>query len=70
MVLSVPVEQISTQARQADPVRVLLTLIAVIPFIVGWSAGKAWLALAWLCTAVRVGWQQARQERPGEGEGG
>lgn len=71
MVLSIPVERIQAEARQLDPVKVLLTLIAVIPFALGWSLGKAWLAVAWLWTAGRVGWQEARLgPGPAEGEGG
>lgn len=70
MALTVPVGRIQTEARQLDPVKVLLTLIAVIPFALGWVAGKTWMAFAWLLVAVRVGWQQARDPGAEEGESG
>ncbi len=70
MALTVPVEEISASARQADPMRVVLTLLALIPFIAGWVAGKVWLALAWTYAAVVAGWRQARGTTPDKGEGG
>lgn len=70
MALTIPVERIDTEARKLDPVKVLLTVIATIPFVLGWLVGKAWLVLAWLLTAARVGWQEARTPRAAEGDDG
>lgn len=70
MAMTIPVERIDTEARQLDPVKVLLTVIAAIPFVLGWIVGKTWLALAWLLTAARVGWQVARGPGAAEGDGG
>jgi len=63
----VPVEEITTEARQVRPGRTLLTLIAAVLYGVGWLAGTVlgalWLALAWSGTAVRVGWRDAHRPR-------
>lgn len=55
------VDRIRERAAAIDPVRVLLTLLAVLPFVLGWSARKVfvllWLILAHVGAAVVVGWQ-------------
>lgn len=57
-------EDIQAEARTLDPVRVLLTLIAVPFFLAGWIVSKVavvvWVALTWIWTAVLVGWRTAR----------
>jgi hypothetical protein len=68
----VPVDRISSQAREVRFGRTVLTLIAAVLYGIGWVAAMAftvlWLALSWSATAVRVGWQEARTPRPaGEG---
>lgn len=61
----VPVDRITTQARDIQFRRVLLTLLAGLFFAVGWSVAKLfgvlWLAVAWSVTAVKVGWQEGRK---------
>lgn len=57
----VPVDDITERARQVDFSRVLLTLLALIPFLVGWLAGSLFMAVAWTGAAVKAGWMQARQ---------
>lgn len=60
----VPVDRITTEAREVRFLRTLLTLVAGVLWGVGWVAGKVlggiWLALAWSATAVKVGWIEAR----------
>ena len=56
----VPVDRINAQARDVHLGRVLLTVFAALFFAVGWTAAKAWLAVAWCGVAVKVGWQEAR----------
>jgi len=63
MVMHTALERIDAEARQLDPARVLLTILAAIPFVIGWLLGKAWLVLAWLWTAAVVGWREARAPR-------
>lgn len=59
-------EDIQAEARTLDPVRVLLTLIAVPFVVVGWIVAKAalvlWTAFSWAWTACVVGWRAARGE--------
>lgn len=62
------VDRITTEAREVEIGRTLLTLIAGLLFAVGWIAAKTvgviWLALAWSATAVRLGWSEARMKTP------
>lgn len=64
---TVPIERINTQARQIQFRRVLLTLIAGLFYVLGWTVARAfgvlWLALAWSATAIKVGWQEGRRAR-------
>lgn len=63
-----PVEDITKKAQEVDVARSLLALIALIPFLIGWVAGKTVLSLAWLGLAVKAGWADAR--RPAVRDGG
>lgn len=60
----VPVDQITEQAREVKFRRTMLTLLAGLFWLIGWTAGKVlggiWLGLVWSATAVRVGWADAR----------
>lgn len=56
----VPVDRITAEARQVRLGRLLLTAIAGLFWLVGWTVGKAALAVVWCAVAVRVGWQEAR----------
>lgn len=64
--MAIALERVHRDAKQLDPVRVALTLIAVPFFVLGWVAAKswavAWTGLAWAVTAVTVGWKMARGE--------
>ncbi|MFI6883379.1 hypothetical protein [Streptosporangium canum] len=64
--LTIPVERIDAEARQLDPRRALLTIVLAVPFLLGWVARKTWMVLAWLWTAVLIGWQEAGRPRQGE----
>lgn len=64
-----PVEQITADAKTVDAGRVLLSLLAAIPFVLGWTAGKIVLVVAWVCLAIKAGWLDARRPRA-SGEGG
>lgn len=58
-VLSIPVEQIDKEARKLDPAKVALTVLVFLPFLIGWTARKAWLVVAWMGAAVLLGWREA-----------
>lgn len=63
----VPIEQISAEARQIRFRRILLVVLAGLFYGLGWAAAKTlgavWLGLAWVATAVKVGWVEARAGR-------
>lgn len=44
--------------------RILLTALAAVLYVLGWTAGKAWAALAWLATAVLVGFRDGAAPKP------
>jgi hypothetical protein len=54
------VERVSTESRQLEIRRILLTALAAPLWLLGFLSGKAWLAILWLCVAVKVGWMDAR----------
>jgi hypothetical protein len=53
--------QISQHARKVDPGRALLTLVFLLPFLLGWIAGATVYASTWLWAAMLVGWRTGRQ---------
>lgn len=66
-------DQVREESRQLDPVKVVLTLLMVVPFACGWTAGKlargVWLVLAWAWTAAVVGWRTALARSLEESDG-
>lgn len=69
---SVPLERISTEARELKPARTVLMLLGGLLFGLGWVVARicraAWSGLAWSVAAVRVGWQDGLTGRPREGD--
>lgn len=70
MVLTVPVERISSEARQVDVgkgllalVRLLATILVGIPYVAAWSLSKLWLGVTMLWAAAVTGWRDARRPR-------
>jgi len=57
-------DQVRDEARRLDPAKVALTLLFVVPFVLGWLAGVVWRVLwtvfAWTWTAMVVGFRTAR----------
>jgi hypothetical protein len=57
-------QRITAEARETHFWRTVLTAIAALLFGVGWITYKAmaglWFVAAWIATAVKVGWQEAR----------
>lgn len=57
-------DQVRAEARELDPAKVLLTLLFVVPFTLGWLAGGVvrvlWTVFAWTWTALVVGFRTAR----------
>ena len=63
----IPVEQITPEAKKVDVGRAVLALLALIPFLIGWIAGRTVLAVAWVGLAVKAGWLEARRPRQVDG---
>lgn len=61
----VPVDRITTEAREVRPGRTLLLALAGVLYGIGWLTAKAfgvlWFAAVWMGTAVKVGWVDARK---------
>ena len=58
----IPVDRISTEARQVHLGRALLTLLVGVFWLLGWLAGKATLAIGFACAAAKVGYLEARSK--------
>jgi hypothetical protein len=58
------IDRITAEAVNVRVGRSLLTLIAALLYLVGWTAAKVsyglWIALVWSFTAIRIGWQDAQ----------
>ena len=59
------VHKVRAEARDLHPSDVLLTVLMVLPFLIGWLIGQVsrgvWTIVAWIWTAGVVGWRTARQ---------
>lgn len=66
-------DQVSAESKTLDPAKVALTLLMVVPFVLGWTVGQVfravWAVLAWVWTAAVVGFRTARPSAH-EGEPG
>ena len=60
---------LSVEARRFDLARALLTLLALLPYALGWTAAKtvrgSLLALSWTRAAVVAGWRAAHDQGGG-----
>lgn len=62
---SVLADEVREESRSLEPGKVLLTLLFVVPFLVGWLVGACWSVLAWTWAAVVVGFRVASSDRKG-----
>lgn len=57
-------DRVHAEARELRPMRVLLTIVAAIPFVIGALVGAIvrvlWFAFAWAWAAGVVGFRSAR----------
>jgi hypothetical protein len=64
-----PVDEITRQASDIRPGRVLLTVLAAVFFAIGWTVARVFLGVVWCAVAVKVGFQAGRAHggpaRPG-----
>lgn len=65
----VPLDRISSEAREVHFGRTLLLALAGLLYGVGWLAAKSftllWRAVAWMGVAIKVGWTEARKPTVG-----
>lgn len=65
---SIPLDRITTEAKDVEFGRTALTLLAGFFWLIGWSVAKVfavlWFAAAWVATAIRIGWNDARPAPP------
>lgn len=54
---TIPVEEITAQAREVKFSRILLTLVLGFFWVTGWAAGQFWLGAVMCAFAVRRGWR-------------
>lgn len=60
-------ERIQVTARDIDPVKVAVTVVTAIPFLLGWIVAKVfavvWLVLSWVIAAGMEGWRAGRSPK-------
>ena len=61
----VDLERVEAEARRIDIGRGLLTLVAALFYVLGWTAGRIVIGIAtvltWSIAAAKVGWQDAHR---------
>jgi hypothetical protein len=66
-------DDVRAQAAKADPVKTVLTLLALVPFLLGYVAAlvvrTTWTVLTWTWAAVVVGWRTAYGSAPADPDG-
>lgn len=70
----VPVDRITLEAREVHLGRALLTLLAGMFYVLGWTVAKlvnvVGFAVAWSWTAIKVGWVEGRASAASARKGG
>lgn len=56
----IPVEEITARAREVKFSRVVLTLIMGFFYVIGWTAGHAWVGVVICALSVRRGWLEGQ----------
>lgn len=54
--------QIRAEAAKLDPLKVLITLVLIVPYILGWTARIVWILIALLWTGGVYGWRKAQAQ--------
>lgn len=62
-------DRVHAEARELRPLRVVLSIIAAIPFAIAWVLGVAcrvlWIAFSWAWAAAVVGFKTGRAKPDG-----
>lgn len=59
------IDRARAERRQVDIRKAVLTLLALLPFVLGWTAGAVWSGLVWAYYAGLTGWTVGRQQTGG-----
>jgi hypothetical protein len=66
-------DDVRAQAAKANPVKLVFTLLALLPFVVGYVAAMivraVWAVLVWTWAAAVVGWRTAYGSAPDDSGG-
>lgn len=54
--------KIRAEAAQLDPLKVLITLLLIVPFMLGWAARIVWVVIALMWTGGVHGWRTAQAQ--------
>lgn len=54
-------DRVRREAAQLDPVKALLTVLLVVPFVLGYAVRLVWVVVALLWTGGVVGWRTAAE---------
>lgn len=64
-------DEVRAEASRIDPAKVVLTILFIVPFVLGWLAAQTvratWTILSWLWAAVVVGWRTGYGRADGSG---
>jgi uncharacterized membrane protein len=64
-------DQVRAEARRIDPAKIVLTVLFLVPFVVGWLAAQTvracWAVVSWTWAALVVGWRTAYGRADGGG---
>lgn len=66
---SVPIDQIRARVVRVDIARLVLTLLACVPYALGWFTGASVRAVEFTIAAVRIGWRDGRGRQTTRGAG-
>lgn len=61
---SATADQVRAEASELDPAKVALTLLFLVPFVVGWLLGALWTGAAWAWQAAVQGFRTSASARP------
>lgn len=59
----IPVDAIGVKARDIDMAFMFLALLALPFMLLGWLAKALFIAVAWMCSAMLVGWESGPAPR-------
>lgn len=63
------ITEILEESRKLEPQRVALTLLALVPYVLGWLVGQTfkvlWIVISFMLVACAAGYREANPKRGG-----